>query len=148
MSEPILNGKCSSPPGRYYRPPAPVPKQMLSLFDDDLLSMLPQASYEQDVISLRKGKRPITIVNDPAIVKSILVDNAAQFPKSDVMIAALEPLVGDGILISNGELWKRQRSMLEPAFAQMHVQAIFPHMMRAREGIVKTLRSGENEFAL
>jgi cytochrome P450 len=148
MSEPILNGKRSSPPGRYYRPPAPVPKQMLSLFDDDLLSMLPQASYEQDVISLRKGKRPITIVNDPAIVKSILVDNATQFPKSDVMVAALKPLVGEGILISNGELWKRQRSMLEPAFAQMHVQAIFPHMAQALASFVEKLSLVKSEFAL
>src|SRR5258708_4833012 len=99
--------------GQYYRPPAPVPKQMLSLFDGELLSMLPQASYEQDFIALRKGKRPITIVNDPAVIKSVLVENVAQFPKSDVMIAALEPLMGDGILISNGEVWRRQRSMLE-----------------------------------
>jgi cytochrome P450 len=121
---------------------------MLSLFDGELLSMLPQASYEQDVISLRKGKRPIAVVNDPAIIKSVLVENAAQFPKSDVMIAALEPLIGDGILISNGDLWKRQRSMLEPAFAQMHVQAIFPHMARALDGFVKTLRLAESEFAL
>jgi cytochrome P450 len=132
----------------HYRPPAPVPKQMLSLFDGELLSMLPQSSYELDVISLRKGKRPITIVNDPAIIKSVLVENAAQFPKSDVMIAALEPLVGDGILISNGELWRRQRSMLEPAFAQMRVRAIFRHMTSALDVFLEKLRSQDCEIAL
>jgi cytochrome P450 len=131
-----------------YRPPAPVPKQMLSLFDGELLSMLPQSSYELDVISLRRGKRPITIVNDPAIIKSVLVENAAQFPKSDVMIAALEPLVGDGILISSGELWRRQRSMLEPAFAQMRVRAIFPHMTGALDAFLDKLRSQSREIAL
>ena len=74
---------------RGYRPPAPVPKQMLSLFDGELLSMLPQASYEQDFISWRKGKRPIVIINNPAAIKAVLVENASQFPKSDVMIEAL-----------------------------------------------------------
>jgi cytochrome P450 len=121
---------------------------MLSLFDGELLSMLPQSSYELDAISLRKGKRPITVVNDPAIIKSVLVENAAQFPKSDVMIAALEPLVGDGILISNGELWRRQRSMLEPAFAQLRVRAIFPHMAGALDAFVEKLGLQEGDVAL
>jgi hypothetical protein len=48
-----------------YRPPAPIPKQMLSLFDAELLSMLPLASYEQKVLSVRKGKRPVIVVMIP-----------------------------------------------------------------------------------
>jgi cytochrome P450 len=131
-----------------YRPPAPVPKQMLSVFDGELLSMLPQASYEQDFISLRKGKRPIVIINNPAAIKAVLIENADLFPKSDVMIDALQPLVGDGILISNGELWRRQRSMLEPAFAHIRIQAIFPHMVGSLSNFLERLRAAESEFAL
>src|SRR2546423_1546810 len=119
MSHPATHQETAGSTAQAYRPPAPVPKQMLSLFDGELLSMLPQASYEQGFLSLRKGKRPIVIVNEPALIKSVLVEQAAQFQKSDVMIAALEPLVGEGILISNGALWERQRAMLEPALAHM-----------------------------
>ena len=121
---------------------------MLSLFDGDLLSMLPQASYEQDVLSLRKGKRPIIIVNDPAIIKTILLDNVRDFPKSDVMIAALEPLIGDGNLISNGDLWQRQRAMLEPALAQMRVRAMFPHMTGSLQRFIEKLKSIDGEITL
>jgi cytochrome P450 len=131
-----------------YRPPAPVPKQMLSIFDGELLSMLPLASYEEDFISLRKGKRPIVIINNPAAIKSVLVENADLFPKSDVMIDALEPLIGDGVLISNGELWRRQRSMLEPAFAHIRVQAMFPHMAGSLVRFLERLDSVESDFAL
>lgn len=132
----------------YYRPPAPVPKQMLSLFDGELLSMLPQASYEQNILTLRRGKRPIIIVNEPGVIKAVLGENAHLFPKSDVMIAALEPLIGEGILISNGELWHKQRAMLEPAFARMRVQAMFPHMAGSLQRFLEKLGSVEGEIAL
>lgn len=131
-----------------YRPPAPVPKQMLSLFEGELLSMLPQATYEERVISVRKGRRPIVIVNDPDLIRSVLIDHAEQFPKSDVMVDALEPLLGDGILISNGETWHRQRAMLEPAFAQMRVRAMFPHMQRSLQAFVERIRQAGRPFAL
>jgi cytochrome P450 len=122
---------------------------MLSLFDGELLSMLPQASYEQTVIRLRKGRTPIILISDPAIIRSVLVENSEVFPKSDLMIAALEPLVGNGIIISNGELWRRQRSMLEPAFTQMRVKAIFSHMAKSLQHFFDRLNSiEENEFAL
>jgi cytochrome P450 len=121
---------------------------MLSVFDGELLSMLPQASYEQDFISLRKGKRPIVIINNPAVIKAVLVENASLFPKSDVMIEALQPLIGDGILISNDELWDRQRSMLEPAFAHIRVKAMFPYMLGSLLRSFERLASCANEFFL
>jgi cytochrome P450 len=132
-----------------YRPPAPVPKIMLSLAEGELLSMLPQACYEDDFIQLRKGKRPIVLVNDLETIRTILVDKPESFPKSDVMIAALDPLLGEGILISNGELWHRQRVMLEPAFAQIRVKAMFPHIERSLSHCIELLSSlGDRETAL
>jgi len=148
MTEPSPGALSASPPGGAWRPPAPVPKEMLSLADGELLAMLPEAGYERSIIPLRKGKRPITILNDPAAIRSVLVDNAMRFPKSDVMVAALEPLVGEGVLISNGALWRRQRAMLDPAFAHMRVQAMFPTMARAIEAFIRRLGDSKRAFAL
>jgi cytochrome P450 len=132
-----------------YRPPAPVPKIMLSLAEGELLSMLPEACYTDDFIHLRKGKRPIVLVNDLETIRTILVDKQESFPKSDVMIAALDPLLGEGILISNDELWHRHRAMLEPAFAQIRVKAMFPHIERSLLHCIELLSSlGDRETAL
>jgi cytochrome P450 len=132
-----------------YRPPAPVPKIMLSLAEGELLSMLPQACYEDDFIQLRKGKRPIVLVNDLETIRTILVDKPESFPKSDVMTSALDPLLGDGILISNDELWHRQRAMLEPAFAKIRAKAMFPHIERSLLHCNESLSSlGDRETAL
>lgn len=61
------------------------------------------------------GKR-IYFVNDAEYVKRILLDNVANYPKSVTYRNNLRPFLGDGLLISEGEFWKRQRRLAQPAF--------------------------------
>ena len=61
------------------------------------------------------GKR-IYFVNDAEYVKRILLDNIANYPKSVTYRNNLRPFLGDGLLISEGEFWKRQRRLAQPAF--------------------------------
>ena len=114
-----------------YRPPAPYPKRMLSLGDGDLLSMLPEICFQRSFIKLGTRKRPIVILSDPAAIKAVLSDDTDAFPKSNLMVKAFEPLLGNGLLISNGNDWRRQRAMLEGAFSQMRVRSVFKQMKTA-----------------
>ena len=61
------------------------------------------------------GKR-IYFVNDAEYVKRILLDNLANYPKSVTYRNNLRPFLGDGLLISEGDFWKRQRRLAQPAF--------------------------------
>ena len=61
------------------------------------------------------GKR-IYFVNDAEFVKRILLDNVANYPKSVTYRNNLRPFLGDGLLISEGDFWKRQRRLAQPAF--------------------------------
>jgi cytochrome P450 len=61
------------------------------------------------------GKR-IYFVNDAEYVKRILLDNLANYPKSATYRNNLRPFLGDGLLISEGDFWKRQRRLAQPAF--------------------------------
>ena len=116
-----------------FRPPAPFPKKMLALSSGDLLSALPDICFERPFIHVGTHKRPIVILNDPPLIKTLLLDEADNFPKSTLMIKAFEPLLGNGLLISNGSDWRRQRRMLEGAFSQMRVRSVFEHMTTAIE---------------
>lgn len=119
-----------------YRPPAPRPGSRLASFasivlDKNLLKMLPARAYEVFMGSLEIGRRRIFVVNHPQSVRDILVSRWEEFPKSDIMVAALETLVGEGIFISNGETWKRQRRMVDPAFRHMRIRRAFAGMSAA-----------------
>lgn len=99
--------------------------------DGDLLSLLPASAYRVPVGPLGYSRRQIVIVNEPSLYKEILNDPAEIFPKNDLMVGALEPLVGDSIFVSSGEKWRLQRRMIDPAFSHMRLQQAFPSMQAA-----------------
>lgn len=124
--------------GPAWRPPAPVPRPgivvgtwLLLRRRRDLLEFLTVDCYRRDVVPIPVGRRRVFIVNDPQAIKRILVHDRERYPKSDLMVGALRPLVGDGILVAEGERWQHDRVMLEPAFAHMRLQQMFPDMRAA-----------------
>jgi cytochrome P450 len=76
------------------------------------------------------GKR-IYFVNDAEFVKRILLDNVANYPKSVTYRNNLRPFLGDGLLISEGEFWKRQRRLAQPAFHLRRLKALAGAMAQA-----------------
>jgi cytochrome P450 len=121
-----------------YRPPAPQPMtpirsliRVLRQGDGDLLSLVPIDAYTKPYTYLGYSRRSILLVNDPDIARDILTDPLEIFPKNDLMVGALEPLVGDSIFVSSGERWRRQRAMIDPAFSHMRINKAFPSMSSA-----------------
>lgn len=98
--------------------------------DGDLLSLVPVDAYREPYTYLGYSRRSILLINDPDIAKEILTDPLEIYPKNDLMVGALEPLVGDSIFVSSGATWRRQRSMIDPAFSHMRINKAF-HSMRA-----------------
>jgi len=123
-----------------YRPPRPsslgaIPALLRVALrgDGDLLSLLPASAYRCDVGPLGYSRRSILIVNRPDEVRRVLSDPEGIFPKSDLMVDALAPLIGDSIFVSSGQVWQRQRRMIDPAFTMMRVNRAFPAMQEGAE---------------
>lgn len=98
---------------------------------------LPRDCFRKGVVSVPIGHRKVLIVSDPQLVKRILVEDRAFYPKSDLMISALSPLVGEGVLVSNGDQWTHDRLMLDPAFAHMRIEQMFPQMRAALDAQIQ-----------
>ena len=130
-----------------WRPPAPALRsnlaiglRILFLRSPDLLQTLPRDCYTKDVVTVPVGLRPVFIVNHPETVRRILTEDRANYPKSDLMVSALSPLLGDGVLIASGELWEHDRQMLEPAFMHMRLAQMFSTMCAAVHDFVERLQ--------
>jgi cytochrome P450 len=80
------------------------------------------------------GKR-IYFVNDAEYVKRILLDNVGNYPKSVTYRNNLRPFLGDGLLISEGEFWQRQRRLAQPAFHLRRLKALAGAMAEASSGM-------------
>ena len=117
--------------------------------DGDLLSLLPANAYRMEVGPLGYSRRQILIVNRPDQVRRVLSDPEGIFPKSDLMVNALVPLIGDSIFVSSGEVWRRQRRMIDPAFTMMRVNRAFPAMEEGAQACEEMLdRHASEQTAL
>ncbi len=103
------------------------------------LSILSDKAYGMHLGELRVPGRNVLIANQPDLIKRILIDEADDFPKSRMMSNMLQILLGDSIFVSNGEVWKRQRRMMNPAFEDMRVKVVFDLMMQASDALVERL---------
>ncbi len=88
------------------------------------------------------GKR-IYFVNDAEYVKRILLDNVGNYPKSVSYRNNLRPFLGDGLLISEGEFWKRQRRLAQPAFHLRRLKALAAAMAAASARMVEGWEHGK-----
>ncbi|MFM8567124.1 MAG: cytochrome P450 [Gemmatimonadota bacterium] len=118
-----------------YRPPAPHPlppvRSLLRVIlqgEGDLLSLIPDLAYEERLLPLGITRRGILYVNDPQLVAQVLTDPAGIFPKNDLMVDAVAPLIGNAMFVSSGVTWRRQRRMIEPAFSHMRLARAFGQM--------------------
>lgn len=107
--------------------------------DGDLLSLLPDEAYTMKAGSLGYSRRSIKLVNDAALVREVMMDEEEIFPKSDLMVGALEPLIGDSIFVSDGPKWRRQRAMIDPAFTMMRLSVAYRSMREAVDDYVARL---------
>jgi len=79
------------------------------------------------------------MVNDPAAIRHILQTNMANYVRPMASVRPVKPLAGDGVLLSEGTEWRRQRRMLAPAFTPGSVAGLLPHFQAAAEGMAKRL---------
>ncbi len=75
------------------------------------------AAEHGDVVRLQLlGMGDLYLVSSPALVEELLVDPDNQFQKATQSKEDLQSLIGEGLILSDGELWERQRERIEPAF--------------------------------
>lgn len=105
-----------------YVPPHPTrPKKPLPTLDAirrarrNLLEVWTEQSFEMQVMQTRLLARRVFICNFPDMVQHVFSTHNSSFErKSPQMRHALEPLLGDGLFISDGETWRRRRKLVGP----------------------------------
>jgi cytochrome P450 len=108
------------------------------LRENALLAFPPQA-FEQDVVFRRFLGRQQIILNRPKGIHHILVEKPQNYGRTRGTIRVLRPLMGDGLLLSDGEGWKLQRRTVAPAFAPRTIPLLARHVARVTDAAVTRL---------
>ena len=82
------------------------------------------------VVPLRIGPRQAFLVSDPERIRHVLLENASQYDKDTPAFRAVRVALGNGLLTSSGEFWKRQRRIAQPAFHGENLKRFAPIFSR------------------
>ena len=91
-------------------------------FRRDRLALHDDAALVGPIVRLQLLHVPVYVITDADAMHEVLVDNATRFKKT-AGIQFLEPLLGAGLLNAEGEVHKRHRKLLAPAFAPKRLAA-------------------------
>ncbi len=89
---------------------------------------IPRRAFEEPVIAGRTLFWRYALISDPAGVRRVLVENAANYPKTRMDLAFFAALFGGGLLGLDGEDWRRHRRIMAPAFDPRSVAGYGPAM--------------------
>src|ERR1043165_2003092 len=105
------------------RPPAPVPRPgalgpigLYRALRANAITAWRAEAYEDSYIVGRNRLGGFVLLNDPDLIRYVLIDNAANSPKDDLPLETLPPGVGRGLLASEDESWRLQRRPVAPLF--------------------------------
>lgn len=79
------------------------------------------------------------LCNQPDLVDLVLRRRPDAFPKSARVSEGLRPLLGRSVFVTNGETWRHQRRIIDPAFEGGRLRDTFPAMVAAGQGAVARL---------
>jgi cytochrome P450 len=85
-----------------------------------------------DLVYFGSGRDPICFVTHPKLVREILVSRPQTFVRADVVCNALRVFDGNSILVTEGDLWRQQRRLLQEGFHAQRLRAY------AHEAVVQT----------
>jgi cytochrome P450 len=76
------------------------------------------------VVRYRSAPEPAYLINHPDHVRHVLVDNNRNYVKDTYINSMFKSYVGDGLLTSEGEVWQKQRRLMQPAFHNKRLESL------------------------
>ncbi len=118
-------------------------RNFLALFGDRLAFFERLGREKSPITRVRMGPRTIVLVNSPELVQEVLIERAADFIKGPGLRVVARPLLGDGLLTSEGEQHRQRRKLVAPAFAHHRVSRYAAVMTEHAEAEQRRWRDGE-----
>jgi cytochrome P450 len=134
----------SSLPSAPCAPAGPLSGRVIArALRENALTAFPPEAFENEVVYRSFFGRQQIILSKPQAIHHILVENPDNYRRTPATMRMLRPLLGNGLLLSEGEDWKHQRRIVAPAFAPRTMPLLAGHVARAAEAAVAKLAASD-----
>lgn len=118
----------------------------LARFIRNPLRSLPRAVYHEPIVVHGRERPLVAWVTAPDLIETILLKDAGSFAKTRLDKRVLKPVLGDGLLTSEGASWRWQRKLASPLFRHGEILSYVPAMVSAASERVEEWRQRGSTF--
>src|SRR5215218_8014233 len=120
----------------------PLIGQSLKVVNDPLRLLKELSQQYGDVVKVRLGLKDFYLLQTPVAAKHVLQEGARNYYKPGAA-KLMKKVLGDGLATSNGELWLRQRRLMQPAFHRQRLTNFLDILQREISSLVKEWKEKE-----
>lgn len=108
-------------------------------FSGDPYEYLKNVMLEKgDFVQVNIGPQPVYLVSHPDYIKRILQDNHSNYRKPGMLYDAAREVMGNGLALSEGDFWLRQRRMIQPHLHRKQLGQLFENMVLSIAEVLDT----------
>ena len=137
-------------PGPAFVPPYPEPQtkplstiQLLRRVYSNPLEVWGSFSYERATVDVTWWGIRTIVVNDPKLIRHVLVTNHENYPFGEIRQRILRPILRDGLLTAEGHTWRRARKAMAPVFTPANIRGFAGTMRDETEAFVARYEDGQ-----
>jgi cytochrome P450 len=93
--------------------------------------------HERDIIVRQHLWKSFAIINEPQAIKHVMIDNGKNYVRTELGRRILEPFIGEGLLSSEGEVWRQHRQVIAPSCDVRSAIRYTPMMGQVAADLVK-----------
>jgi cytochrome P450 len=113
-------------------------------FGRDLLGFFVEcAGRYGDIVRVRLAGSTAYLLNHPDLMEEVLVGQNRNFIKHTFFWRHVRAIFGDGLLTSEGDFWRRQRRLAQPAFHRERIASYGKVMVDYSQGMLGQWRNGD-----
>ncbi len=118
-------------------PRAPLPTRLRTQLESFLvlrrnpLELWGKPAYEQEILPGSFLGRKQLMLNAPEAIRHVLVGNADNYRRNPATRRVLQPVLGGGLFLAEGEAWRHQRRTIAPALSPRTMPMLAHHVVRA-----------------
>ncbi|USZ66704.1 cytochrome P450 [Halorussus salilacus] len=139
-----------TPPSRDETPPGPdglpILGNQLAFIREPYEFMTRNAREYGDIVHWEDPGGPVYQLNHPEYIERVLVQNNQNYVKGENFQNILGPITGEGILNSEGEVWRRNRHRIQPAFHPDRIREYAEMMTDETEALLDDWDDGETRL--
>jgi unspecific monooxygenase len=118
-------------------PRPPIPTRLRTQLEAFLvlrrnpLELWGELAYEKDILPGKFLGREQLMLNVPEAIRHVLVGNAENYRRNPATKRVLQPVLGNGLFLAEGDAWRHQRRTIAPALAPRTMPILAHHVVAA-----------------